>query len=367
MAQKQPNIKYDSKRKHYVARVTLGTDESGKQIRKAFYGHSIEEVQKKLDEHEKSTKDLLPGSQNALFRVYFKKWLAIKKGEMRPRSFRRYESLHDTFIGKAPFANKRLQDITYSELRIWYNELQANGTTQKTIAYINMLIKASFVAAIDDRLTQFNPTAKIKFREDRHNKKAKALSKAEQIRLVKHLQQNPGEIHELFLFAVGTGLRLGECLALRWGDINFEEGVVRVRRSLERIKTKDGYVDRESITKTPASIRDVPLPSFIQEMLQARSNNDNSLVFPDSQTGGYIFNKKPLRHLQKLCRELSLPQITFHDLRHSFCTRLFEAGVPIKTVQHLMGHSDIAITAATYTHVMKEVAVDAVKKLDELF
>lgn len=76
---------------------------------------------------------------------------------MRPRSFRRYESLHDTFIRKAPFADKRLQDVTFSDLKAWYNTLQSSGTTTKTIAYINMLIKASFVAAIDDRLTQYNP------------------------------------------------------------------------------------------------------------------------------------------------------------------------------------------------------------------
>jgi integrase len=362
-----PTIKFDEKRNHFYARITLGQDENGKQLRKTFYGHSVEEVQEKLDEYEKTTKDLLPGSEKALFRTYFAKWLEIKKGEMRPRSYRRYESLHDTFIKKAPFANKRLTEVTYSDLRIWYNELQSSGTSAKTVAYLNMLIKASFVAAADDRLTTYNPTGKIRFREDKNNKKARALSRSEQTRLVQHLQHNDHELGELFLIDLATGLRLGEALGLRWTDIDFDEGVVRVRRSLERIKTKNGYIDRESVTKTPSSIRDVPIPTPILGMLERRKKDDNSLVFPDKKTGGYIFNKRPLRHIQRLCEELGLPAVTFHDLRHTYCTRLFEAGVPLKTVQHLLGHSDIAITAAIYTHVMKEVATDAVRKLDELF
>jgi len=226
-----------------------------------------------------------------------------------------------------------------------------------------MLIRASFMAAIDDRLTLYNPMAKIKFRADSHSKRAKALSRIEQIRLTKHLQNNENDLGELFLFDLATGLRLGK----RWNDISFEEGVVKVRRSLERIRAKVGYIDQESVTKTPSSIRDVPIPAPILEMLKKRRKDDDSLVFPDSKTGNYIFNKRPLRYIQKLCGELGLPIITFHDLRHTYCTRLFEVGVPLKTVQHLMGHSDIAITAAVYTHVMKEVTTDAVKKLDELF
>lgn len=359
MTNRKIRIRYEESRGCYVARFT----EDGK--RKSLYGESEEEVRQKLIAHEKSIRDMTPGSRTAVFEEYFLVWLHLKKEEVRPNSYRRYESLWETHISKAPFVDKPMPEVAYSDLKAFYASLATGGASQRTVTYIHTLVKAAFLSAMEDRLIDFNPTTKIKFKANK-SKKAKALTKEEQLRLVRYLNFNIDDMGELILFDLGTGLRLGEALALRWSDIDMEKGIVRVARNLQRVLRNGKYVDEESVPKTHHSIRSVPLPAPIHEMLKKRQKFDSSLVF-QNEKGGYVFNKKPLRHLQALCKLLKLRDITFHDLRHSYATRLFEAGVPIKAAQVLLGHSDISITAGIYTHVMADVTSNEVAKLDDLF
>lgn len=126
---------------------------------------------------------------------------------------------------------------------------------------------------------------------------------------------------------------------------------------------KLSYVMKDKL-KTTHSEREIPLPKRVIEMLNNMLRLGD-LLFCDEK-GQPIEVKRPPRKIKKLCKVLEIPHRSFHSIRHTYATRLFEMDVPIKTVQALLGHSDIQTTMNIYTHVMKEKKLEIVDKLDEL-
>jgi integrase len=386
-------IRFDEKKQLWIARYTLGYDDQGRQIRKSISSKSSNELIEKMKKFDRENANLTIEAEKITFGQWIYKWLyKIKKADLKDRSFQRYDSLYRNYYSEAPFADDKLKDVTMSEIKMWYNDLQTSRKVSiKTIKYLNLIMRASFADALIDRLVISNPTDKITFArivEDKEDT-IKAWTQDEQKAFVEHLRQHPEtKDGKLLLFTLGTGLRLGEALALRWTDIDMSSREIRIRRALERVKQDDGsYSDIESTPKNQSSIRSFKLPEKIFEMLSNMQNerdhakdkakgkakkkdsvdteiNDNDLVFPGVD-GKYIFNKNPNRHLQSICKGIGINVITFHNLRHTFATRLFEKGVPIKTVQALLGHADIETTQNIYVHVMKATMDEAVDVLNE--
>jgi integrase len=167
----------------------------------------------------------------------------------------------------------------------------------------------------------------------------------------------------LLTLAVTTGMRSGELLALRWQDINFDTASLHIRRSMGYISGK-GYLEFEP--KTAKGRRKIVLPGFVCEVLKQHHTRqveerlkagarwqDHDLVFCNIY-GGYL-------------DPAHLPDVRFHDLRHSAATILLSMGVHPKVVQEILGHSQISITMDTYSHVLPSMQQEAMRKLDDVF
>lgn len=185
----------------------------------------------------------------------------------------------------------------------------------------------------------------------------------------------------LFLTALDTGLREGELFALTWNDIDFENSHINVNKSYKLVKNVDTgeYKDIIQLPKTKNSIRIVPIPNHLIAKLKqyklhqkalklemANLYNDKNLVFCNMY-GNYLSSSNVLKKFKKVLKENNLDQRKFHDLRHTYATRLFELGEDPKTVQKLLGHSSISITLDTYTHVLADMKEKAVSKLNNLY
>ena len=188
----------------------------------------------------------------------------------------------------------------------------------------------------------------------------------------------------LYILALGTGLRLGEILALKWTDINFKNNYIDINKAIKSTYKIDSKGNREfqiieQQPKTKNSVRTVPLNENLIELLQQhrkkqmidRDSNieiyfDNNLVF-STPVGNYLNESNVRKTFKKILKKCNLKELRFHDLRHTFATRLFENGVPPKTVQTILGHSDISTTLNIYTHVMKDTKDKAIDKLNFLF
>lgn len=212
-----------------------------------------------------------------------------------------------------------------------------------------------------------------------NHKDVDILTKHEQQKFIEYIKGHKLEV--FFLTALGTGLRLGELLGLKWSDINFDTGVITVSRNLSRAKNKitGKYEIIEQIPKTKNSYREVPIPANIlnklkehkklqnkQRLFVGESYIHNNYIFTDD-IGKPIDDKRPGRNLKSILKKLNIKPIKFHALRHTYATRLFENNIPPKTVQALMGHSDISVTMDIYTHVMNDTKLEAVEKLNDIF
>lgn len=184
------------------------------------------------------------------------------------------------------------------------------------------------------------------------------------------------KLEALLTVALTTGMRRGELLGLHWQDIDLNTGSIQVRRSVNRIG-KYGLVVSEP--KTAKSRRKITLPTFVidilkqyrvrqQEMKEKVGDlwREMDVVFCNLY-GDYIEPSNLYDAFKKLLKTAELPNIRFHDLRHSAATILLGMGVHPKVVQELLGHSNISMTMDVYSHVLPSMQQEAMDKLDDLF
>lgn len=153
--------------------------------------------------------------------------------------------------------------------------------------------------------------------------------------------------------ALRTGLRLGELLALDWSDISLDTGVITVRRSA---------FGNQIVSPKSNRIRHVPIAPEVQRTLQ-EIHRSCGLVFSRHETIP-ISERVPRRAISRICKEAGIRQIGWHVLRHTFASQLVMAGVNMKAVQELLGHSDIRITMR-YAHLSPSTLHDAVRVLEK--
>jgi integrase len=167
------------------------------------------------------------------------------------------------------------------------------------------------------------------------------------------------------LYTLATGMRQGELLGLKWQDINFTAGTLQVRRILTRVPSRTSVkVFTEAEPKTQYSRRSITIASFVFEALQqhrlrqeeARKKagacwQDHDYVLC-TLTGTHLRPNHVVDEFKKLLKKAELPDIRFHDLRHSAATLLLSLGVHPKVVQELLGHTQISMTMDIYSHVL---------------
>lgn len=237
------------------------------------------------------------------------------------------------------FGVYRLKDITALQIEKYRAKRLEAGISKTTVNRELALLKRMFNLAIDWGYTQVNPVRKVRFFSEKESLKERILTKEEEARLLGFCQ---GQLKSIVLVALNTGMRLGEILGLRWDQIDFGRGQIRVER------TKSG------------SDRLVPINAVLQaEFLGLKAGNGHSgFVFGNPLTGKPVTTVK--HSFTTACRRAIITGLRFHDLRHTFASRLVEGGVDIITIKELLGHSSVTITER-YTHPnhgLKRVAVD---------
>lgn len=365
--------------------ISIGYDENGKLKRKVFYGNTKIEVVDKIAEFKaRQNLDDIPNDDKITFEEWFYNYLfQFRKHDMKPSTFDRYYGIYNNYVLASPIGKKKLIDLRTIDFQKYYTALLKDKPVSN-VKSINRYISTCINEAVRQGYISKNYTVNVRLPKVEESETITVLSIEEQKAFVEYIKNNSVELKNFFILALGTGMRQGEIMGLKWNDINFKDKTIKINRSLKKVTFihADGTRKSEYIEQTPktkSSIREIPISESIYKCLKDQEKKqklnklyiDNSIyiesdyVFTD-KIGNTIDKNKPNRHFRAILKELNIKPIKFHSLRHTFATRLFEKDIPVKTVQALLGHKDINTTMNIYTHVMKEQKEKAINILDDI-
>ena len=375
--------KVNGVQKGWRTSIMVGFKPNGKPDRKQFYGKTQKEVKEKLEEYKRKISMGILNEEKIILQDWFYTWLFdYRKQDLKPKSFDRYYGIYKNYVNNTTLGKIKLCDLRTTHLQRHYNNLLNQGVTPTTIKQLNTNLKTCLGEAERQGYILKNWCKLVTLPKIEDNKEIKVLTQEEQSKFLEAIKGH--ELELLFILALGTGLRLGELLGLKWCDIDFKNNELTVQRSIQRVPIFEGdkivkYEVIEQTPKTKNSNRTLPIPINIINKLKKYKKEQNQLILYIGEgysnnnyilcnkLGNIIDEKKPGRNLKSILKKLEIEPMKFHALRHTYATRLFEAGVPPKTVQHLMGHADIQTTMNIYTHVMKSEKLEAVDKINKLF
>ena len=345
--------------------------------RRVFYGKTRKEVQEKLKvalrEQQQGTLVTAPRQTLAQFLT---DWLEnSQRQSVRPRTYERYEELVRLHIAPA-LGRYELQKLSAQHLQAFYAKKAEEGLSATTINHFHNVLHKALDTAVKWNLVARNVCDLVSPpRRKRYEVHPLTLEQVHKLLAV----VEGHEMEALFRLALATGLRRGELMGLKWQDINLDAGVLQVRRILSRVPSKmpgKGYVEAEP--KTQKSRRSVVIAPFALEALKQhreRQREAEITAGPLWQDHDFVFctsigthlnpTRDMLDQLKVLLKKAGLPDIRFHDLRHSAATLLLSVGVHPKVVQEILGHSQISITMDVYSHVLPGMQQEAMSRLND--
>lgn len=373
----------------WEAVLVLGVRADGKLRRKSFYGKSYESARKKLDEARRALQEGLPVVvERQTLRQFLERWLRdVVQVKVAPATHQTYESLVRIHIvpllGRLPLEKLTAQHVQQLLLEKQTSEC---GISPKTVKHIRDVLRNALEVALRWGLVARNVAALAE--TPRQRRPAVTVYTASQARTF--LAAIEGHrFHSLVLLTLVLALRKGEVLGLRWQDVDFEGGTLRVQRSVHRVAIFDSDGKRPTEgrrtvlqiaeTKTEGSNRPIRLPAVVLAALARHRERQQSeraeagdswietgLVFT-SRKGTPMEPRNLTRDFEHFSALAELPRIRFHDLRHSAVVILRQAGVPMKVIQKLLGHSSIRTTQEFYDHLLADDETRAASTMDEIF
>ncbi len=378
------------------------TGKDGK--RHSVYARTLEELREKEAQIENDKfEGIKAEARYVTINELFELWCQIKRG-LKNNTFENYKYMYNTFV-KPNFGKNRISTVKKSDVKRFYNHLaDERGLQASTIDSVHTVLHQVFDMAVDDNYIRINPSdGVLKELKQSHvfkTEKRRGLTKPEQELLLNYLRTHHTYHHWYPIFAVmlGTGLRIGEVAGLRWCDIDLDEGIIDINHTLVYYdhrdpSSKQGCYFNVHSPKTEAGKRQVPMMAFVKEAFLMEKAYQRAVgltcnVVIDGYTDFIFLNReggtfhqgtlnKTIRRIIRDCNDevlmkeeenpVLLPHFSCHSLRHTFTTRMCEAGVNVKVIQDTLGHADISTTLNIYADVTRELKKTEFAGLDVYF
>lgn len=342
----------------WEGRYSVYNAEKGKQIYYSVYGRSYEEVREKLvtkknllkSQVEKDStifKHMTYPSEEITFREAAQGWLTQVREKRKPSTYIKYSLVYQKYVEKT-FKDAALSQMTNSfvEERLFQEKLSDTLPDSVYKSVYTVLKQILKYASVHYSLTV---TPLKNLNSENRNKPIKVLSKSEQKRLIAALYQKMNLFKLAILLVLFTGLRLGELCALKWTDIDFENKILAVNRTVQRLYAEGSSTKTilmETAPKSEHSIQEIPLSAMLSELL-INFRNDKEYIFG----GDRPMEPRTMQYRFKgILKEAGLSETNFHILRHTFSTNCIEHGMDVKILSEMLGHSDVQITLNRYVH-----------------
>ena len=270
-------------------------------------------------------------------------------------------------IKESEFGQMKVRNVKLSDAKRFYIDLHDTGSKRNTISIYHSVLRPTFEMAVDDDMIRKNPF-KFKVADIIPDDAVKrtALTKQQQENYLRFIQENGQDnYYDDIVILMGTGLRVSELYGLTKKDVDFKKRLIFIDHQLCRTAEKPYFVKSP---KTSSGVRCIPMSDVVYMALKrvvANRQPPTVELLVDGHSGFLFLDKagmpKVAMHLEKYMRGIqkkmeriygkSFPRVTPHVLRHTFCTNMQRAGIDVKSLQYLMGHSNVSVTLDVYTHV----------------
>jgi integrase len=303
--------------------------------------------------------------------VFLEDWLNSYKSSVRPKTIYQYREIVKNKIIPA-IGKIKLKDLRPDKIQYFYNTCLDNGVSERTTLLIHAVLHRALNQALQWGLIGRNPSQAVT--RPRYKRKEMMILTGDQVGVfLAAAKETNCEV--IYWLAVTTGIREGELLGLKWSDLDWENRRLQIQRQVQRLP-EVGVVFSEP--KTAAGKRLIVLSATVvlklyeqkehQELIKQFAGDrwkENNLIFT-STVGTPVDRRNMYREFKAIIKKAELPDIRFHDLRHTAATLMLQQGVHPKVVQECLGHSDISLTLNTYSHVLPSMQDAAAEKMEEL-
>lgn len=341
---------------------------------------SLRELEKMVDYDLDNRLD--PTGKNMTVRELVNKYVATKRG-VKNTTRAGYKTVQN-FLEKEPFGGKKISSIKTSDAKLFLIKLQeVDGKSYSSIHTLRGVLRPAFQMAVDDDVLIKNPfdfqLVNVLVND---SVTREAITKEQMNKFLKFIKDDNvyWKYYDAVYILFHTGMRISEFCGLTLSDIDLENKIINIDHQLLRDSNSKKYIQS---TKTNAGTRQLPIKDDVAECFR-RIIADRPKVEFEKMLDGYTGflciddNGEPLVAMHWEHRfnhmvgrynsifKVQMPNITPHVCRHTYCTNQAKAGMSPKTLQYLMGHSDIGVTLNTYTHLGLEDAAEEIKRMETL-
>lgn len=281
-------------------------------------------------------------------------------------------------VRNSELGQRKIRTVKLSDAKQWFVDLHDNGMKQNTIGVIQSVIRPAFEMAVEDDILRKNPF-KFKLSDVVPNDAYQrcALTDGQKQNYLRFVRERGSRYYDDMVILLGTGLRVSELYGLTKADVDLANRCIHVRRQLCRTAENPYFV---TSPKTKSGLRTIPMTGDVYEAFRRviRNRGIPKIEMIIDGVSGFLFldkDERPkvamhlenhMRGLQKHFAEKSgqaVPTITPHVLRHTFCTNAQQAGIDVKSLQYLMGHSNASVTLDVYSHTDYDSVCNAFGKI----
>lgn len=290
-------------------------------------------------------------------------WKADKKNYVKKSTFSAYVLLIENHLLPS-FGNQ--YEIQEADVQTFVLQKLEAGLSQKTIKDILIVLKMVLKFGAKNKWIVYEPF-EIQYPTIRESQHIEVLSRTHQKKIMNYIQEHFTFRNLGVLICLSSGMRIGEICALTWEDIDTDNGVISVNRTIQRIYViEEGTRKTELILDTPKtknSIREIPMNRDLIRLIKPIKKIVNPSFFVLTNDAKPTEPRTYRSFYKNLMRYLEIPEIKFHGLRHSFATRCIESNCDYKTVSVLLGHSNISTTLNLYVHPNMEQKKKAIEQM----
>jgi integrase len=340
----------------YMARYTVQTGAGAK--RKTLYGKTRGEVSEKLTRAMAARDEgLIFEGENQTLSAYLDRWLnGSAKGSVKPSTFEGYERMIRNHI-KPALGHKKLKVLAPNHVQYFYQQKLDAGLAPGTVRLMHGVLHRALEQAVKWGAVPRN-VCKATTPPRPNPGEIRPLDAEQARRILEASREN--RLEALYVIAVTAGLRIGELLGLKWTDIDLDAGTLRLRRTRSQARTGPTFTAPKngkgrSIRLTQRAVEALRAHKAAQNAERLKLGElwtDNDLVFCTTAGRPLDFRNLATASFKPLLKKAGLPDIRFHDLRHTCATLLLSRGHHPKLVQELLGHASVAMTLDRYSHVL---------------